>query len=76
MSGRSSQITLYILCVCAVSMGVHVCKIGNHLPEKGHLPCFGTPVLQFVVKVQLCVWIRLCLCGSKMLQKELMSHIT
>lgn len=59
----------YIMCVCAVSTGVHVCKIGNYLPDKGHLPCFSTPVLQFVVKVQLCVWICLCRCGRKNVTK-------
>lgn len=54
----------------------HMCEISNwnYLPDKGHLPCFSTALLQFVVKVQLYVWICLGLCGSEMLQKELTYH--
>ncbi len=57
--------------VCRVSTGVHMWGVDNYLPDKGHQPCFTTPILQFVVKVQLCVWICLRLCEGKELQKEI-----
>lgn len=56
---------------------VHICKISNYLLDKGHHPGFSTPVLQFVVEVQLCVWICLCLYGqTKSLHHKHRQNIT